>query len=364
MVLADLGAAVDKVEDPRAGDYARVYPPIVDGEGALFQQLNRGKRSLVLDLKAAGAAAAFRKLVGSYDVIVESFRPGVMERLGVDYPTLSSDHPGLIYCAITGFGQTGPLSKRAGHDLGYLARAGILGMTGPQEGPPQLPGALMADVAGGALYGVIGILGALRERDQTGQGQLVDIAMAEGAIGLGAFGYALAQGSDYQGRGEDLLSGGIAPYRTYRTRDGRSVALAALEPKFWMTFCAGVGLEPDMQALLPGPHQQAWMERIQEIVGSRDFEEWVRFSDDHDCCLEPVYHPAEVARDPHFVEREVFVPVPTYEGGTMSQFRTPAGRPEQPKPAPKRGADRAAILREADFSDEHIMELVNAGVVG
>jgi crotonobetainyl-CoA:carnitine CoA-transferase CaiB-like acyl-CoA transferase len=363
MVLSDLGAEVDKVEDPGAGDYARVSPPIVDGEGALFQQLNRGKRSLVFDLKAPTARDAFLKLIRRYDVLVESFRPGVMERLGVGYETLRAAHPGLIFCAISGYGQTGPLAKRAGHDLNYLARAGILAMTGPDEGPPEPPGALMADVAGGALFGVIGVLSALRARDQSGEGRLVDIAMTEGAISLGAFGYSLLRGGEYQGSGGDLLSGGIAPYNTYRTQDGRAVALAALEPKFWSSFCAGVGLDVDFQALVPGEHQAEWKRRVAEIFESRTLEDWTAFAAEHDCCLEPILTPAEVETDAHFASRGVFTDVPTYQGGMTRQFNTPAGAPDSPRAAPERGADGVEILSDAGFSPDEIVALRDQGVV-
>lgn len=363
MVLSDLGAEVDKLEDARAGDYSRVSPPIVDGEGALFQQLNRGKRSLVFDLKGPNATDAFLRLVGRYDVLVESFRPGVMDRLGVGYERLHAAHPKLIFCAITGYGQTGPLAKRAGHDLNFLARSGILAMTGPDGAAPQVPGALMADVAGGALFGVIGILSALRERDQTGEGRLVDISMAEGAISLGAYAYSLLRGDDYQGQGRDLLSGGIAPYNTYLTKDGRAVALAALEPKFWASFCAGVGLDFNLEALLPGPHQSEYKRKIAEIIEGRTLDEWSAFAAEHDCCLEPVLTPREVEQDPHFASRNIFSDVPTHAGGVTRQFNTPLGAPEAPRAAPQRGGHSDQILSEAGFSDNEIEALRAHGVV-
>ncbi|HEX4620151.1 MAG TPA: CaiB/BaiF CoA-transferase family protein, partial [Myxococcaceae bacterium] len=182
LVLADLGAQVDKVEDPLGGDPVRLMPPHWGEESALFAALHRNKRSLVLDFKRPECVSALKRLSRRYDVLVESFRPGVMERLGLSYAALAAENPRLIYCSITGFGQTGPDRLRAGHDVGYIARAGVLGHGGPRDGAPAMPGVQIADIGGGSLFGLIGILAALHERDRTGRGRAVDISMTEGAL--------------------------------------------------------------------------------------------------------------------------------------------------------------------------------------
>lgn len=355
MVLADLGARVDKVEDPKGGDYLRVMPPSApDGMNAIFHGLNRGKRSLVLDLKRPEGRDTLLRLVPRYDVLIESFRPGVLARLGLGYDVLHEAHPGLVICAITGYGQDGPLVDRAGHDLNYLARAGVLGFTGPSEGPPQPPGMQVADVGGG-LYGLVGVLAALYERTRTGRGRVVDVSMAEAAASFAIFGFGTRAGGADPGRGGDVLCGGIAPYGTYATKDDRAVALAALEPKFWLAFCAGVGIPGDMQALVPGPHQAALKEKLRAIFRTKTRDEWAAFNTAHDCCLEPVLDPAEALDDPHARHRGVAL----REGG-VTRLATPVARPADGA-APRQGEQSRAILEEAGLTAEEIDALRNIG---
>lgn len=361
LILADMGARVDKVEDPGSGDYLRHMPPGIDGTSGAYCLLNRDKRSVVLDLKHPQGAATLLRMVKTYDVLVESFRPGVLQRLGLPHQKLLEANPRLVVCSITGYGQTGPLAFRAGHDLNYLARAGVLGVTGPADRPPALSGAQMADIAGGALWAVTAILGALLARTRTGTGQIVDISMTEGSIPLAVFalGVFAAQGHG-PARGRSHLDGGIAPYQTYRTRDGRFVALAALEPKFWQSFCEGVGIEPDMEALVPGPHQTQWHQRLQALFASRTLAEWEAFARSRDCCLEPVLELQELPDDPQHRARRVF-----FELEGIVHFRTPVGAPDAShflaRPA---GADTDAVLSEAGFSDTEISALREAGVLG
>ncbi|MCA9536173.1 MAG: CoA transferase [Myxococcales bacterium] len=363
MVLADLGAQVDKLEDPRGGDFLRVTPPFADdGMSTLFHWANRGKRSLVLDLKTDAGREAFLRLLPGYDIVLEGNRPGVMERLGLGYETLRAVHPGLIYCAITGYGQDGPLSQRAGHDLNYLARGGVLGYTGPSDRPPQPPGVQMADI-GGALFALVGVLAALHARSRTGQGRFVDIAMAEAALCLAHTGFGATVGGVSLPRGDDALLGGIAPYNTYATKDGKAVSLGALEPKFWQTFCEGVGIPFDMRAQMPGPTQVEWKAKLAEIFASRTRDEWEAFSNTHDCCLEVVFTPEEVMADEHLNARGVWVERPTHKGGSVRQARTPVA-PAATGVAPKQGQDSEAVLREAGFSDEDLAALRAGGAFG
>lgn len=364
MVLADMGATVDKVEDPGGGDYLRHMPPAVAGASGAFHALNRGKRSLVLDLKNAQGRDLLLRLLDGYDVLFEQFRPGVLERLGLGHEVLRKRFPRLILCALTGYGQHGPLAHRAGHDLNYLARAGVLGFQGPAGAPPQVPGFQMADVSGG-LWSVVAILGALRERDRTGEGAVLDVAMVDGVLGFSSFSLGALFAGQAPARGEEPLGGGIAPYNTYLSSDGQPLTLAALEPKFWAAFCAGAGLEADMTALFPGPHQAAWKEKLVALFASRTRAEWASFAAQHDCCLEPALAPDELRADPHLAARNLFFDLPV-DGVNVGNFRTPVTPLPQehtPTPAPRSGEHTDAILAEAGLGQDEVARLREAGVV-
>lgn len=366
LVLADLGATVDKLEDPFPGDYLRQMPPSRDGHGSTWQALNRDKRSLVVDLKHPDGVDTLRRLVPRYDVLLEGFRPGVLDRLGVGHAALRALHPGLVVCAISGYGQDGPLAKRAGHDLNYLARAGVLGVTGPAGGAPAVSGAQMADVAGGALWAVVAILAALHERSRTGVGAVADIAMCEGALPLATFALgSLFAGERPRERGDGVLDGGIAAYSTYLTSDGQAVALGALEPKFWTAFATAVGIEPALDALVPGAHQAGLKASVAAIFAGRTRAEWEAFAKQHDCCIEPVLQAHELPDDPQHRHRGVFFEAPGVGGGPMTMFRTPVGAGGDASHSPPRaaGADTRAVLRDAGFDDARIDALAASGAV-
>jgi crotonobetainyl-CoA:carnitine CoA-transferase CaiB-like acyl-CoA transferase len=359
LVLADLGARVDKLEDTGAGDYLRHFPPLVAGESAAYHLLNRGKRSILLDLKRPEGKRAFLDLIASYDVLFEQFRPGVMERLGLGHDALRARNPRLIVCALTGYGQTGPLAERAGHDLNYLARSGLLGFQGPSDQAPAVPGFQLADVSGG-LWSVIAILAALAERARTGEGRVLDIAMVDGALGFASAALGAALAGAPPPRGDDLLNGGIAPYGTYTSSDGYPMTIAALEPKFWAAFCAGVGIELDMTALLPGPHQSAMKSRIAEVFRAKSRVEWVAFNQEHDCCVEPVVMPTELTKDAHLTARELFFELPTARGA-VPQVRTPITPKSVSFTAPPRAGEHTReVLRDAGFTETRIDELLQA----
>ena len=363
LILADLGATVDKVEDPQAGDYARISGPQVDGHSGLFHTLGRGKRSLILDLKHTEGAGVLKRLAARYDVVFEQFRPGVLERLGVGHAVLMDENPKLVVCALTGYGQTGPLRDRAGHDLNYLARAGLLGLQGPADGPPQLPAFQIADVSGG-LWCAIAILAALRQRDATGKGAVLDIAMSD-CVAMFALPTlaSLLVGGTVPKRGQEMLNGGIAVYDVYQTKDGEAVTLGALEPKFFRIFCEKNQLEADFMLLAPGEHQTELKRRFAEVFRSRTRAEWEQFGRENDCCLEPVLRPDELLNDPHLVARKLFLERQT-EQGTVRTLRTPVTPAEMPvRPPPKPGEHTDAILREAGFDEAEIARLRSAAAI-
>lgn len=362
LVLADLGAQVDKIEDGGAGDYLRYLQPQRGGEAVAFAALNRGKRSAVVDLKSDEGREAFLRLVQHYDVLLEQFRPGVLDRLGLGHEKLRAAQPRLIICALTGYGQTGPLAQRAGHDVNYLARAGILGMQGPTAGPPQVPGVQLADVSGG-MWCAIAILAALRRRDATGEGEICDIAMTDGVLGFAAVQMSAAiNGGDVRA-GAETLTGGIAPYNTYLSSDDVPMALAPLEPKFWMKFASLTGLPADVSALLPGEHQAELKVKVAAVVASRTRAEWEAFCAEHDVLIEPALRNEEILADPQLQARQLFFE--QEQGGEkLTLFRTPVSdRDHVPGPSPKKGEHSRAIFAEAGFDDSEIDALIAAQAV-
>jgi crotonobetainyl-CoA:carnitine CoA-transferase CaiB-like acyl-CoA transferase len=356
LVLADLGAQVDKVEDPQGGDYLRLMPPMIGDQSGMFLALNRSKRSAVLDLKKPEGRDALLRMVERYDVVLEQFRPGVLDRLGLSHAALRARNPRLVVCALTGYGQDGPLAHAAGHDLNYLARAGVLGFQGPSGEAPTLPGFQLADVSGG-LYSVIGILAALHERAKTGEGSVVDVAMVESCMGFAIAGFGALLAGHAPARGAEPLTGAIAPYNTYLSKDDQPVTLGALEPKFWMAFCARTGIEAEMGALVPGPHQADLRAKVAAVFRTKTRAEWEAFAREADCCLEPALTPAEATRDAHLRARGVFFEMDS-PWGKLTQMRTPVTpRDAKHAPPPRQGEHTEAILREAGFTDAEVAAL-------
>jgi len=373
LLLADFGADVVKVEDTGLGDYVRWAPPHYKGaeqsaSSALFLSLNRGKRSIRVDLKSAAGKDVLLRLVRDADVLLESFRPGVLDRLGVGYERLRAENPGLVYCAITGYGQDGPNRDRPGHDINYLGLNGILGLSGEADGPPVSSAAQIADVGGGALMAVAGILMALQERTSSGEGQLVDCSMFDGSLSFLAMlaGEVLADGSTPR-RGELRLAGGIVCYRPYECADGY-VALGALEPKFWAEFCRGVGRE-DLFDHAFDPPGSATHRVLSDIFAARTREQWRAFAAEHECCLEPVLGLDEALGSEQVAARDMVVELaqPGAErpvrllGVPVKLSRTP-GDPTR-APGPGLGEHTRAILAEAGYGAEEIDALLAAGAV-
>lgn len=366
LVLADLGADVVKVEDPQGGDYVRWMPPLAGEQSGFFHALNRNKRSLRLDLRRPEGAATFRRLVRRFDVVVESFRPGVMDRLGVGYQALRAEHRGVILCSISGYGQDGPSRDRAGHDIDYCATAGVLALNGPPEGPLPL-GVQVADVTGGSWPAVAGVLAALVQRAATGEGAQVDVSMTDGALAMLALqlGAAAARGTPLRRAGE-MLNGGAACYGVYRTRDGRFAALGALEPKFFRAFCEAAG-RPDLVERQFDDGGRGPRAELEALFATRTRDEWARLGEEHDCCLAPVLEGEEPASDPQLRARGMFLSVETpWEGKAMASLRTPVrltGAEPAPRSAPRLGEHTRDVLAEAGFAEAEIASLQAAGVV-
>jgi alpha-methylacyl-CoA racemase len=372
LLLADLGADVIKVEDTGQGDYVRWAPPYYGSEeqtalgtrSAIYLALNRNKRSIRLDLKQEGGRQALIKLAETADVLVESFRPGVLDKLGVGYEVLRQANPALVYCPITGYGQDGPNRDRAGHDMNYLGLNGVLGLTGESGGPPIQSGAQIADLGGGALMAAVGILAALQESRRGGEGQIVDVSMTDGSLAWLAMEAGRYFGSgEVPKRGDIMLSGGIICYRPYEAKDGW-VTCGALEPKFWSRFCKAVGREDliEHQFAKPGSdaHRQA-----EEIFRTKTREEWKAFNDEHDAMIEPVLELDEALESELVREREMVVSYEQPELGEIRQLGFPIKLSRTPasveRPAPALGEHTAEILRDAGYSGEEIQALEEAG---
>ncbi|MEO7733596.1 MAG: CaiB/BaiF CoA-transferase family protein [Kofleriaceae bacterium] len=359
MVLADLGADVVKIEDPRLGDYMRQFPPSKGGISGRYLAVNRGKRSIVLDLKAAAGRDALLRMAAQADVVVESFRPGVMDKLGVGYAALTQANPGIVMCSISGFGQTGPYVERAGHDLGYLALAGVLAMGGTAGGAPAMPGVQIADLAGGALWSATAILAALVGRHRTGKGAHLDISMTEGALALVAAELGNLDCGQHPTRGVETLNGGLACYAIYRTQDDRYLAVGALEPKFWLALNQAIGRPPNVHELIAPPADQAKVRaELAAIFATKTAAEWNAILGQHDCCVEVVTELDELAAHPLHRAREVFFTIDGGAGvGPVQQVRTPLGTPSAPRPPPRQGEHTHDVLAEYGFSDAEIAAL-------
>ncbi|HWM86311.1 MAG TPA: CaiB/BaiF CoA-transferase family protein [Kofleriaceae bacterium] len=358
MVLADLGADVVKVEDPRIGDYMRQIPPAKAGMSGRFLAVNRGKRSLALDLKSEVGRAAFLRMAERADVVIESFRPGVMARLGVGGEVLAQRNPKLVLCSISGYGQDGPYALRAGHDLNYLGLAGVLAMGGSAGGAPAMPGAQIADLAGGALWGATAVLGALVGRSRTGRGAHLDVSMTEGALALLCAEMGnLDSGADVPTRGRATLNGGLACYSVYETSDGKYLSVGALEPKFWLAFNRAIGRREDVSELVAPPARQEQVRaEVQAILGTRTRDEWADLMAAHDCCCEPVLEMDEVAGHPLHRARQVFTQVPV-GGDEVLQVRTPVGPARTDRMAPRLGEHSREVLAEYGFDEAEISAL-------
>ena len=362
--LADLGADVIKVEDTAAGDYARALGAKPGATSAFFRMVNRNKRSVALDLKDARGRDAFLALARHADVVVESFRPGVVASLGVDHEAVRAVRPSIVYASITGYGQTGPRAKAAGHDINYLGYAGVLDQTGTRGGPPALSNLQIADLLGGAMTAAVAILAAVVAAQRTGRGRYVDVAMADGALAHNIFSlHALEQAGRTMPRGEDLLTGGVPCYGVYPTKDGRWLAVGALEDKFWRTVCTTIG-RPDLVAghLAVGDEGARVRAELDAVFGARTLADWVARFGGVDACVTPVATLDEALRDEQFAARGMVV---TGADGAHSYAPpwTMLGHAFRvARDAPTQGEHTAEVLREAGIDGAEIEAMFAAGV--
>jgi alpha-methylacyl-CoA racemase len=306
-MLADMGATVIKVEDPDAPDYIRNFAPFYEGQSAYYRALNRSKQSLAINYNSEEGREIIYKLAETADVLIEQFRPGVMDKMALGYERMKAINKKLVYVSITGYGQTGPMAQEAGHDLNYIAIAGLLGVTG-DETRPVIPGGQIADVAAGSYMAVNGTLAALYAREKTGEGQHVDVAMTDAVLPIITLQYAR-----YKAEGKVLpagtfeLSGGIANYNVYRCADGKWVALGALEPKFWNNFCELVSREDwKNNILLQQEDMKLFKQEVAELFNTKTQQEWLSLSEGKDICLTPVLQLDELENHPHHVHRKNF----------------------------------------------------------
>ena len=357
MHLADLGADVIKIEDTGAGDYAR-SAGAVHGDISYFQLVNRNKRSLTLDLKQAAGVDAFMRLAAQADVILEGFRPGVVDKLGIGYQAVSSLNPRIVYCAITGYGQDGPYRDRAGHDLNYLGYCGLLDQIGTSGGEPAIPNFQIGDLFGGSLSALVGVLAAVLGARASGQGRYVDVAMTDAVFAHTLFPLLAVLGlGQALPRGEDVLTGGMPSYGVYATSDGRYFAVSAMEPKFWQMLCAAIE-RPDLKsfAFATGAEGQRIRRELEAAFAQRTFAEWTALFDRVDCCVTPVLRFEESLENEQLLARGMIVEV---DG--VRQFAPPFKISDLPfearLPPPAAGEHSEEILRQSGFSVDEIGHL-------
>lgn len=370
MLLADMGADVLRVESPTRPDMVRMLPPHDAGVSVNHAFLNRSKRGIAVDLKKPEGVELIKKLVADYDIVVEQFRPGVMDRLGVGYEALRAINPRIIYCAITGYGQTGPYKDRAGHDMNYLAIAGVLGYNGRRATGPAPVSVQIADVAGGACHAVMGILAAVIHRMQTGEGQFVDISMTDAAFTLHALTAppSLVAGIEPEREGTQLNGGSF--YDCYETRDGRHFSVGGLEPQFFMQFCAAIGrpeLAPQGMVMGDPAAVAALKAEIAAEMKKKTYAEWADIFLAIDSCTEPVLSFSEACAHPQIQARGLIVEVPRPDGSTQRQLGSAIKFSKTPASfryiGTELGSHTDEVLREHGFSDGQIAELRKTGAV-
>ncbi|MCB1165849.1 MAG: CoA transferase [Leptospiraceae bacterium] len=377
MHLADMGAEVIKIENPRVPDMTRLMgshyrsrgsdsSAPADGPTGLFYSINRNKKSISINIKREEGRQVLLKLLETADILLEGFRPGTLEEMGIGYSQLKARFPRLIYCAISGYGATGPSRDRAGHDGNYIAESGLLHLTGSAEGPPVLPGVQIADTAGGSLLALSGILAALFARERTGKGQFVDTGMMDGAFSLlSIHAGELSASGELPGRGKMDLSGGLPNYAVYETAEGRHVMLGALEGNFFRTFLKNIGREELMDRLQSDPNSEANREAVrkdlQQFFLAKTYADLQPLFDHTDCCLTPVLSPEEAFHSEQLQARSAAIALDDPDLGPVAAQGSPFHFSETPisfrEPPPGHSAHTNEVLQELGYTESELEEL-------
>lgn len=359
MLLADMGADVIKVEDPTLGDYARWMPPLLEGQGAFFRASNRNKRSVIIDLKRPAGKLVLHQLIASADVVIEGFRPGVAERLGIDYNTLKRVNRRIIYCSLSGWGQTGTYAEVSGHDLNYVALSGLLG----SMETPQVLGGQIADISG-AYAGAMGILGRLYARERTGDGGKIDIALYEAGMLFSMYQWVESIVTDSKG-GLGSLTGGMAFYRVYASKDNHPMAFAPIEPKFWANFCNAVN-RPDLIEHHDKPENQPHLlAELTALFASETAHHWQKVLGNADCCFSLITPPQALLDDPHVQDRQMLGIAPDGVPFMRSPVHLTEGGEKRPEyaPSPRHGEHTEEVLLEIGFTNEQITQMKQLEVI-
>ncbi len=369
LLLADYGADVLKIEDTDRGDYGRWFPPCVRTQSAYFLGLNRNKKSMRLNLKTDEGKAIFMQLAQKSDIILEGFRPGVTDRLGIGYGAVRTVNPEIIYCSISGFGQDGPYRDKVGHDINYIGIGGILGITGHRDGPPVIPASQIADIGAGGMMATIGILMALVHRRKTGKGQYIDISMLDGIVSwLSHFASKYFTDGEIPERGGMMLNGQFPCYRVYKAKDGKYITIGALEEKFWKNLCRALGRE-DLT-----PHQYATgsqggevVSQLEKVFLTKSRDEWVEYLEDFEICHGPVNDFQETFSDPQVLHRKMVLEVDHPTEGRIKHLGFPIRFSETPGQirllSPGYGEHTRQVLQELGYSDSKIEALEKSGVI-
>ncbi|MCX8122677.1 MAG: CoA transferase [Spirochaetes bacterium] len=368
MMLADLGANIIKVENPNNPDMLRMLPPFVNGISAVYAHINRGKKSLALDLKSPESKDIIYSLVKEYDIIIEQFRPGVLEKLGFGYNDLKNINPSIIYCSLTGYGQTGSYAQRAGHDINYMALSGVDSFSGKKDTGPALHGIQIADIASGAKNMVIAVLAAYIKRQSTGKGDYIDISITDGVFAMTAFTTgAYLEGEPLPKPETQMLNGG-GIYDYYATSDGRFLSVGPIEPKFFQTFCEAIGYTEILQNVDFSPESvQNHKKKIAAIIASQPLSYWITVFSKIDACVEPVRTLEEAIHNPPLSERDMIVTIRSNSGTTFSQIGNPIKFSSDTYIASFAGVplgyNNDEILMSIGYNDDTIKQLYNNKVI-
>ncbi len=368
-VLADYGAEIIKIED-KVGDRGRWSPPFIDDQGALFYAVNRNKKSISLDLRSEEGKNIFEKLVANSDVILDAFRPGVMDKLGLSYEVLKQVNERIIYCALNGFGSTGPLIHTAAHDINIMSLAGITDLSGTKDSLPSLSTLQLTGIAGGSLYAVMAILMALINRQKTGRGQFCDVSMMDGAISLLAYTLGEWSGSGLlPERGNGLLTGGFAFYQIYETSDNKYISLGAVESKFWREFCERIGKPEYLDSQWKPELQEQMIAGIRTVIKEGSQAEWLEIFADANICLAPVLNLEEMSKHPQVVDRDMIIKMKDFRDSGKDMFLSglPIKFSDTPGEIklnfPETGEHTVEILLAAGYTAEEIELFKINGVI-